>query len=68
MLTAGWTDGNSFIPLGFNLQSSANKKNRYNEMKQNLNKNSNGYKRREKANTKFLRSICYSIHGFHIQR
>ena len=23
MLTAGWTDGNSFIPLGFSLQSSA---------------------------------------------
>jgi len=52
MLTAGWTDGNSFIPLGFGLQSSANKKNRYNEMKQNLNKNSNGYKRRKKAITK----------------
>jgi len=52
MLTAGWTDGNSFIPLAFSLQSSANKKSRYTEMKQDLNKNSNGYKRRKKATTK----------------
>ncbi|MEA3296221.1 MAG: transposase, partial [Patescibacteria group bacterium] len=52
MLTAGWTDGNTFIPLSFSLQSSANEKNRYNEMKEGLNKNSNGYKRRKKAITK----------------
>jgi hypothetical protein len=52
MLTAGWTDGNSFIPLAFSLQSSENKKNRYTEMNPNLNKNSNGYKRRKKAITK----------------
>lgn len=52
MLTAGWTDGNSFIPLAFSLQSSANKKSRYTEMNPNLNKNSNGYKRRKKAITK----------------
>ena len=52
MLTAGWTDGNSFIPLAFSLQSSEKKKNRYTEMNPNLNKNSNGYKRRKKAITK----------------
>lgn len=52
MLTAGWTDGNSFIPLAFSLQSSENKKSRYTEMNPNLNKNSNGYKRRKKAITK----------------
>ena len=52
MLTAGWTDGNSFIPLAFSLQSSRKKKNRYTEMNPNLNKNSNGYKRRKKAITK----------------
>ncbi|SHH76212.1 hypothetical protein [Clostridium grantii] len=43
MLTIGWTDGNTFLPLSFNLQSSENQKNRYCEMKENLNKNSIAY-------------------------
>ena len=29
MLTLGWTDGNTFLPLSFNLQSSEKQKNRY---------------------------------------
>lgn len=33
MLTLGWSDGFSFVPLAFNLLSSANKRNRYNEAK-----------------------------------
>jgi hypothetical protein len=52
MLTLGWTDGNTFLPLLFNLQSSEKKKNRYCEMKENLNKNSIAYKRRKQAISK----------------
>ncbi len=29
MLTAGWTDGNTFVPLSFNLQISEKEKNRF---------------------------------------
>lgn len=52
MLTVGWTDGNSFIPLSFNLQSSEKQKNRYCEMKEGLKKNSIAYKRRKQAISK----------------
>lgn len=52
MLTVGWTDGNTFLPLSFNLQSSEKEKNRYCEMKENLNKNSVAYKRRKQAISK----------------
>ena len=33
LLTLGWSDGYSFIPVGFNLLSSAKKSNRYNEIR-----------------------------------
>jgi len=52
MFTIGWTDGNTFMPISFNMQSSAEKKNRYCEMKQGLNKNSIAYKRRKQAISK----------------
>lgn len=52
MLTMGWTDGNTFLPLSFNLQSSEKQKNRYTEMKDGLNKNSIAYKRRKQAISK----------------
>lgn len=52
MLTLGWTDGNTFMPLSFNLQSSVKQKNRYCEMKEGLNKNSIAYKRRKQAISK----------------
>lgn len=52
MLTLSWTDGVSLFPLLFNLQSSTKKKNRYCEMQENLNKNSNAYKRRKQAISK----------------
>ena len=32
LLTLGWSDGYSFVPVGFNLLSSAAKSNRYQEM------------------------------------
>jgi hypothetical protein len=52
MLTIGWTDGNTFVPVSSNLQSSEKEKNRYCEMKENLNKNSVAYKRRKQAISK----------------
>ena len=52
MLTLGWTDGNTFLPLSFNLQSSDKEKNRYCEMKEGLNKNSIAYKRRKQSISK----------------
>lgn len=46
MLTLGWSDGYSFIPTDFAMLSSANKTNRYQEVDANIDKRSNGYKRR----------------------
>jgi hypothetical protein len=46
MLTLGWSDGNTFIPLNFTLLSSANKKNRLYHANESIDKRSNGYKRR----------------------
>lgn len=46
MLTLGWTDGNTFIPVNSILLSSENKKNRINDAV-NVDKRSIGYKRRQ---------------------
>lgn len=51
MLTLGWSDGNTFLPVNSCLMSSENKSNRYNEAKQ-PDKRSNGFKRRKMAQTK----------------
>ena len=52
MLTLGWSDGNSFLGIDFALLSSANKKNRYNEINANIDKRTCGYHRRQEAITK----------------
>ena len=44
MLTLGWTDGYRFVPVGFNMLSSANKSNRYQEMSDTIDHRTNGYK------------------------
>lgn len=44
MLTLGWTDGYSFVPVGFNMLSSANKSNRYQEMSDTVDHRTNGYR------------------------
>lgn len=49
MLTLGWSDGYSFVPLAFNLLSSASKSNRYNEISEDIDKHSNGYKFRKES-------------------
>ena len=49
LLTLGWSDGYSFIPVGFNLLSSASKSNRYEEISDNIDHRSNGYKTRKES-------------------
>lgn len=49
MLTLAWSDGVTLIPLMFRHLSSANKKNRYNEINPNIDKRSVGYKVRQQA-------------------
>ena len=49
LLTLGWSDGYSFVPVGFNLLSSASKSNRYEEMSDNIDHRSNGYKTRKES-------------------
>lgn len=49
MLTMGWTDGYSFIPVSFNLLSSAEKRNRYKEIDSTVDHRTNGYKARLEA-------------------
>jgi hypothetical protein len=55
LLTLGWTDGATFIPLAFRHMSSADAKSRYNEIDPRIDKRSNGYKARLQAiSTKLL--------------
>lgn len=51
LLTLGWSDGNTFLPVNSCLLSSENKKTRINEAK-NLDKRSVGFRSRELAQTK----------------
>lgn len=51
LLTLGWSDGNTFLPVNSCLLSSANPKTRINEAKK-LDKRSIGFKRRSLAQTK----------------
>lgn len=49
MLTLGWSDGYSFVPVGFNLLSSAKKSNRYQEISDKIDHRTNGYKTRKES-------------------
>ena len=49
LLTLGWSDGYSFLPVGFNMLSSANKDNRYQEISGNIDRRTNGYKCRTES-------------------
>ena len=49
MLTLGWSDGYSFVPVGFNLLSSAKKSNRYQEISGKIDHRTNGYKARKES-------------------
>lgn len=47
MLALGWTDGYSFVPVGFNMLFSSNKANRYQEIDDSIDHRTNGYKFRK---------------------
>jgi len=49
MLTLGWSDGNSFVPMLFSMLSSAKEENRLAPMRDDLDKRTNGYKRRQES-------------------
>lgn len=49
LLTLGWSDGYSFVPVGFNLLSSASENNRYQEISADIDHRSNGYKNRKES-------------------
>lgn len=49
MLALGWSDGYSFVPVGFNLLSSAKKSNRYQEILDKIDRRTNGYKARKES-------------------
>ena len=49
MLTLGWSDGNTFVPLCFSLLSSHKQENRYVEMNTDIDKRTVGYKRRQES-------------------
>lgn len=49
MLTLGWSDGYTFIPVAFNMLSSANKCNRYQEISEEIDHRTNGYKVRQES-------------------
>ena len=46
MLTLGWSDGNTFLPVAFSLLSSGNERNRLCGINQRIDKRATGYKRR----------------------
>ena len=52
MLTLGWSDGYSFLPVDFTMLSSAKQSNRLSEMNENLDKRTHGFKRRKEALTR----------------
>nr|WP_234028504.1 transposase [Lentibacillus sp. Marseille-P4043] len=49
MLTLGWSDGNTFIPLAFSLLSSKKSQNRLQGINSEIDKRTVGYKRRQEA-------------------
>lgn len=49
MLTLGWSDGNTFLPLAFSLLSSEKESNRLCGMNDSIDKRTNGYRLRKEA-------------------
>ena len=49
LLILGWTDGYSFVPVAFNMLSSAKQSNRYQEMSADIDRRTNGYRFRKES-------------------
>jgi hypothetical protein len=64
LLTLGWSDGKTFMPVDFHLLSSGDKKNRVQEARE-LDKRSCGYRQRQLAQTKapdvMMEMICLAL-------
>lgn len=67
LLTLGWSDGDTFIPVNFSLLTSENMKKHICEMKEGICKSTNGFKRRIQAMTKapeiMLQMLAAAIHS-----
>jgi hypothetical protein len=61
MLTLGWSDGNTFMPLAFSLLSSDKKSNRYNEVSEKIDKRTVGYRRRKEAMQKSTETLFHLL-------
>jgi len=74
MLTLGWSDGNTFLPLAFTLLSSAKETNRICPINPNTDKRSNGYKIKAEAIKKspdamidlLTQAAAYAIPGTYV--
>jgi len=53
-LTLGWTDGNTFLPIGFSLLSSQKDENIYQGVNDKIDKRTNGYKARKLSRSNTL--------------
>lgn len=60
MLTLGWSDGTTFIPLIFSLLSSAKEQNRICDINPEIDKRTNGYKRRLQS-TKRATEVLFEL-------
>ncbi|SFG73968.1 hypothetical protein SAMN02982927_02626, partial [Sporolactobacillus nakayamae] len=49
MLTLGWSDGSTFLPIDFSLLSSSKEKAKINDIDSTIDKRCSGYKRRIEA-------------------
>ncbi len=49
MLTLGWSDGNSFVPMMLSMLNSAKEENRLAPMRDGIDKRTHGYKRRQES-------------------
>ncbi|MBU3146999.1 transposase, partial [Clostridium sp. CF012] len=74
MLTLGWSDGNTFLPLAFTLLSSAKESNRICPINPTTDKRSNGYKIKAEAIKKspdamidlLTQALAYAIPGTYV--
>ena len=57
MLTLGWSDGNTFLPLAFTLLGSANEKKWMKGINPNIDKRTNGYKLRREGTKKSTQAL-----------
>lgn len=68
MLTLGWSDGHTFIPLAKSFLSSKKKANRLNEADDCIDKRTTGYKRRQEAQKKATETMFTLLHSLPLQK